>query len=145
MIQIKKDAPIIPFEGLGGIKLYSSIYDLREILSSDSVVSSVINGDWIRYDVQRCVELFFHMKNKKLFRITTLEEYSGKLFGGISVGTAEKEMLKIEPSFTYDDFEEVWECPKGVFIEMDAATNTVKWISVYIKELDADDFDEAQW
>ena len=44
-------------------------------------------------------------------------------------------MLKFEPSFIYDDFEEVWESDKDVFIEMDAETNKVRWISVYIPEV----------
>ena len=53
----------------------------------------------------------------------------------IGVGTTAEDMLKFEPSFIYDDFEEVWESDKGVFIEMDAETNKVRWISVYIPEV----------
>ena len=145
MDTIKKNAPIIPFKELGGIKLYSTIDELEGILSLDDVVPVMIHDGWIRYDIQNCIELFFHIKNKKLFRITTLDEYKGKLFGGISVGTTEEEMLKIEPSFYYDDFEEIWESEKGVFIEMDAEKNTVRWISVYIKELDSENFEQADW
>lgn len=55
-----------------------------------------------------------------------------KLFEGICVGTTEEEMLEVDPTFVYDDFEEVWESSKGVYVEMDVETNTVKWISVYI-------------
>ena len=47
--------------------------------------------------------------------------------------------------FVYDDFEEVWESEKGIFIEMDAETNTVRWISVYIRELDDENFENANW
>ena len=81
----------------------------------------------------------------KLFRITTLDNYQGKLFEKIGVGTTEKELLEVEPSFVYDDFEEVWESEKGIFIEMDAETNTVRWISVYIRELDDENFENANW
>ena len=59
--------------------------------------------------------------------------------------TTEKELLEVEPSFVYDDFEEVWESEKGIFIEMDAETNTVRWISVYIRELDDENFENANW
>lgn len=138
-------APIVPFEGFGGIKLYSTRTELRELLEGDAVEAEVINNNWIRYDIQNSVELFFHLKNNKLFRITTLDNYQGKLFGKIGVGTTEKELLKAEPSFVYDDFEEVWESEKGAFIEMNAETNTVRWISVYIKELDDKDFNNANW
>lgn len=138
-------APIVPYEGCGKIKLYSTRDELRELLENEGVESEVIHGDWIRYDIQNSVELFFHLKNNKLFRITTLNNYQGKLFEKIGVGTTEKELLEAEPSFVYDDFEEVWESEKGIFIETDAETNTVRWISVYIKELDSEDFEEANW
>lgn len=138
-------APIVPFEGLGKIKLYSTREELRELIEKENVKSEVIHNDWIRYDIQNSVELFFHLKNNKLFRITTLDNYQGKLFEKIGVGTTEKELLEAEPSFVYDDFEEVWESEKGIFIETEAETNTVRWISVYIKELDDKDFEEANW
>ena len=128
-------APIVPFKGFGKIKLYSTRNQVQELLEGKAVKSEIINNDWIRYDIQNSIELFFHLKNNKLFRITTLDNYKGKLFGKIGVGTTEKELLEAEPSFVYDDFEEVWESKKGVFVEMDAETNTVRWISVYIKEL----------
>ena len=138
-------APIVPFEGFGEIKLYSTRDELRELLEKENVESEIINNNWIRYDIQNSVELFFHRKNKKVFRITTLDNYQGKLFEKIGVGTTEKELLEVEPSFVYDDFEEVWESEKGIFIEMDAETNTVRWISVYISELDDEDFENANW
>lgn len=138
-------ASIVPFEGFGEIKLYSTRDELRELLENEGVKSEIIHNDWIRYDIQDSVELFFHLKNNKLFRITTLDNYQGKLFERIGVGTTEEELLEVEPSFIYDDFEEVWESEKGVFVETDAETNTVRWISVYIKELDDEDFEEANW
>lgn len=144
-MKINFSAPIVPFEGLGGIKLYSTRAELKNLLELEGTESEVINDNWIKYDVQNSVELFFHRGNNKLFRITTLEDYKGLLFGKIGVGTNEKEMLHAEPSFVYDDFEEVWESPKGVFIEMDAETNLVRWISVYIKEIDMDNFEDAEW
>lgn len=138
-------APIIPFKGLGKIKLYSTRDELKDLLLSDNVQANVINDNWIRYDIQNSVELFFHLKNNKLFRITTLDEYKGKLFEKIGVGTTEDELLKADSSFVYDDFEEVWESNKGVFIEMDAETNKVRWISVYIPELDSENFEDCKW
>lgn len=138
-------APIVPFEGLGGIKLYSTRDELKELLEKEDTKSEVIHNDWIRYDIQNSVELFFHLKNNKLFRITTLDNYQGKLFGRIGVGTTENELLEAEPSFIYDDFEEVWESEKGIFIETDAESNIVKWISVYIKELNNENFEDANW
>lgn len=138
-------APIVPFKGLGGIRLYSTREELSGLLELGRVESMMINGKWIRYDIEDSIELFFHLENDKLFRITTLDNYKGKLFERIGVGTTEEEMLKIEPSFVYDDFEETWESEKGVFIEMDAETNKVRWISVYVPELDSENFDKGEW
>ena len=66
----------------------------------------ILHGEWIRYDIHDCIELFFHLRNRKLFRITTLGKYEGKLFDGIAVGSTEDDMLRIEPSFVYDEFED---------------------------------------
>ena len=138
-------APIIPFKGFGEIRLYSTRDEMNDLLLLDDIRITVINDVWIRYDIQNSVELFFHLKNNKLFRVTTLDDYKGKLFEKIGVGITEEELLKIEPSFVYNEFEEVWESDKGVFIEMDAETNKVRWISVYIPELDMDNFEEGRW
>ena len=138
-------APIIPYKGFGEIKLYSTRDELSDLLSLNNVEAMVINENWIRYDIQNSVELFFQLRNNKLFRITTLDNYKGRLFEKIGVGTTEQEMLEIEPSFVYNEFEEVWESDKGVFIEMDAETNKVRWISVYIPELDLESFEECNW
>lgn len=138
-------APIIPFEGFGNIKLYSTRDELKELLEMEAVDSKIIFDEWIRYDIQDSVELLFHLKNNKLFRITTLDHYKGKLFEKIGVGTSEEEMLKAESSFVYNDFEEVWESDKGVFVEMDAQTNRVRWISVFIPEVDSEEFEKGEW
>ncbi len=138
-------APIIPFVGFGEIKLYSTRDDLKDLLEMEGVTSKIIFNAWIQYDIQNDIELLFHLKNDKLFRITTLDNYKGKVFNEIGVGTSEEEMLKVEPSFVYDDFEKVWESDKGVFIEMDAEINKVRWISVYIPELDLEDFEDCKW
>ena len=40
-------APIVPFEGFGEIKLYSTRNELRELLEKEDVESEIINNDWI--------------------------------------------------------------------------------------------------
>lgn len=40
-------APIVPFEGFGEIKLYSTRNELRELLEKEDVESEIINSDWI--------------------------------------------------------------------------------------------------
>ena len=74
-----------------------------------------------------------------------MRNYKGKLFEKIGVETLENEFLSIEPSFEYDDFEEVFESNKGVYIETDVIKHTATWISVFIKELLDDDFEVGNW
>lgn len=66
-------APIIPFVGFGEIKLYSTRDDLKDLLEMEGVTSKIIFNAWIQYDIQNDIELLFHLKNDKLFRITTLD------------------------------------------------------------------------
>ena len=144
MIDIK--APIVPWEGMGGIKLYSTIREMKEILEDRENVSGVLlHNLWVRYEIKDTMSLFFHLANGKLFKITALKKYKGTLFDKIRIGTSERSLLKIDPSFVYDDFEEVFESEKGAFIVTDPITKKAMWISVYIKELDDDDFEEGNW
>ena len=138
-------APIIPYVGMAGILLYSKEEEVNKIVSLDNAEKKILNDKWIRYDIDNAVELFFHKINGKLFRIITLEDYKGKLFEKIKVGMTVEDLIEYDSSFYYDEFEEVYESDKGIFIETDPQTNTVKWISVYIKELDDKNFDDGQW
>lgn len=143
---INNNAPIIPWEGMGWIKLYSSFKELREVIEDRNTKATLIGNHWVRYEVEGSLYLFFELINGKLFKITTLCNYKGKLFENIGVGTLAKDFLQIEPSFIYDDFEEVYiSKDKGIFIETDVETNSAQWISVFVKEMFDDDFEEANW
>ncbi|SHJ81824.1 hypothetical protein SAMN02745248_01022 [Hathewaya proteolytica DSM 3090] len=143
MIDINE--PIIPYQGIGGIKLYSTIRELKPLLEDRKVKAQILNNLWIRYEIADSLYLFFNLVNGKLFKITTLNGYKGLLWGKIGVGMKAQDFMKIEPSFNYDDFEEVYESSKGVFIETDAVEDTAIWISVYVKEMDEPNFNEGNW
>lgn len=142
-------APIIPFEGIGNIKLYSTLEDLEPLLSATNAKANYIYDNVVRYDISNDLLLFFHTENNKLFKITTEKNYKGKLFNQIEIGMSEDELVKIDSSFQYDDFEEVWISPKGVFIEAEIkepyATAVIRWISVFIPELETEDFWKGEW
>ena len=140
---VDKYAPIIPYKEMGNIKLYSSMAELSDVISISK--EYILNDFWIRYDVDNIISLFFYRKNSKLFKMTTLEGYCGDLFEKINVNTPECDITTLDDSFKYDEFDEVWESNKGVFIEIDPLIRKASWITIYIKELDNDDFDEAKW
>ena len=138
-------APIIPYEGLGGLRLYSTIEELLPVLNGLEITVDKSYYNWIRYDIKDTVSLFFHNKNRKLWKLSALDNYKGKLFGKIGIGTTEEQLVALEPSFAFDEFEEVFESPKGIFIESYADNLQIFSISVYIKELNDPDFEEARW
>ena len=145
-MEIDINAPILPYEGLGGLKLYSTKNQLKTILEDDNIIlKDLWAGVATEYIIQNKISLQFLSQNNRLFKIVALPEYKGKLFGEISIGMTVEELLEVEPSFSYDDFEEVWISDKGVFIEMDPETNRVMWISVYIPEIEKEDFEKGNW
>ncbi|EAC6409174.1 hypothetical protein [Listeria monocytogenes] len=139
------NAPIIPWKEAGGIKLYSTIRDVKEIVEDKDVSGVLLNKFWVRYEIKDEVFLFFHLLNGKLFKITTLKNYKGQLFDNVQYGMSAQELLAAHPDFIYDDIEEVYESKSGAFLEVDFQKGQVTYISVYIKELDNADFEEANW
>lgn len=139
------NAPIVPWEEMGGIKLYSHISDFYEIINNLDDTDALLGKSLVRYEIRDEVDLWFNLFNGKLFKITALKNYTGKLFDVIHIGMPIDEVLEIEPSFEYDDFEEVYCIPKGIYIETDPVENTVLWISVYIREIDNENFDKGDW
>lgn len=139
------DAPILPWTGLGNVKLYAKLGALEEVIASRRAKKFAYHTHLVRYEIPGKLYLFFHLVNEKLFKLTALENYRGALFGCIRMGMRMEEVLRLEPSFRYDAFEEVYYSPKGVHIETDAENNTVRWLSVYVRELEWEDFAAGRW
>ncbi|SFF49557.1 hypothetical protein SAMN04487969_1564 [Paenibacillus algorifonticola] len=139
------NAPIVPWKEMGGINLYSHISEFYSTITKLTDADALLGKSLVRYEIKDEVYLWFNLFNGKLFKITALREYTGKLFNEIQIGMSIDEVLAIEPSFEYDDFEEVYCSPKGIYIETDPVENTVLWISVYVKEIDNEDFDKGNW
>ena len=139
-------APIIPYEGLGGIKLYSTREELKDILEMDGVTKDKEPwGGAIQYYIEYKISLIFCVANDKLYKIAALEGYKGKAFGKVGIGMTEKELVEAEPSFIYDDFEEIWITHKGIAITMNYSTHRVDCIGVHVAEMCKSDFKEGNW
>ena len=144
-VQLDVNAPILPWKGLGNIPLYTHIKDLRDWLDRERAAGELIGRFVIRYTIPDQISMFIDPLNGKLFKLVALSGYKGSLFNKIYVGQPEEEALRLEPSFKYDDFEEVFVSPKGVFLETDPCTHTVDCISVFVKELETDTFERGDW
>ena len=142
---IDNNSPIVPWEGLGGFKLYSHISQFYDLIANMDEKSRLFTTFFIRYEIKESVDLWFNLMNGKLFKITALKDFKGLLSNKIHIGMHIDEVLQVEPSFEYDDFEEVYVSSKGIYIETDPVEHTVLWISVFVKEIDNDDFERGYW
>ncbi|CAH2715100.1 hypothetical protein BACCIP111895_02284 [Neobacillus rhizosphaerae] len=142
---IDSQAPIVPWEGMGNIKLYSHINEFYSMIEEHGKQPKLLGKYLIRYEIGNSIDLWFNLFNGKLFKITALSNYKGTLFNDIRVGMHIDDVLRLEPSFMYDEFEEVYCSSKGVYLETDPVEQTVLWISVYIKEIDNPDFERGHW
>lgn len=136
---IDKYAPIIPYVGIGGLRLDLTKKEAEEMIGSPlKDGEDFFDGRWSRYTVEDLLHLFFDNRTDRLFKITTLPGYRGKLFEKIGTDTDEADLLRLEPTLEYDDFEEVYVSKeKGVFIETDLPAEKAAWISVFVRDIEA--------
>ena len=135
---IDKYAPILPFVGIGGLTLDMTKKEAEQKLGHPlGEGEEFFDGRWRRYTAEDLLYLFFDVRTDRLFKITTLSGYKGKLFGKIGTDTDEADLLRLEPTLEYDDFEEVYVSEeKGVFIETEVLENKAVWISVFVKDIE---------
>lgn len=142
---INLQANIEPWKGLGGIRLYAHISEYQELLELSRAKTHMLGRFLIRYEIENQVFMWFNIVNGKLFKITACKQYKGKLFDKITIGMEMEQVLKIDNSFMYNDFEEVYESSKGVYIETNPEDDRVMWISVFIKEINEKSFEIGNW
>lgn len=144
---------IIPFQGIGDYKLYSSEEQIKNQLLVEGVkFCEELWGneectDPVPWTIIRTESKmnFFFAKNK-LFKIYVESGFEGSLESGISIGTSMDDVIKLDPEIRYDDWEEDWSSPKGYWIEDEIDSNTVMTITIFIKEvLDDELFEQYEW
>lgn len=145
-VNLNTHAPIVPWESMGEIQLYTHLKDLSNWLEQERAGSLLIGRSWVRYEIKNVLYLFFDLLNGKLFKLVALSGYKGKLFDKMYIGQPIEDALRLESGFEYDDFEEVYvNWSKGVFVETDPLTNTINSISVFVRELATDAFEHGDW
>ncbi|MGN0979552.1 MAG: hypothetical protein ACI4PT_04395 [Candidatus Avoscillospira sp.] len=135
---IDKYAPIIPYVGIGGIRLNSTKAEVEQVLGCPLEGKELLyDGEWSKYTIGNELSLFFVEEDDRLFEIETLPGYQGKLFGKIGTDTDEADLLRLEPTLEYDEFEEIYQSKeKGVIIMTDIPAQKAVWIAVYVEDLD---------
>ena len=142
---INMDFGIKPWIGLGGFELYTHISQLVNVLVDEKSKPQLLGRFLLRYEIENKFILWFNVVNGKLFKITACNSYTGVMDNGIHIGMNIEEALKRDDEVVYDEFEEVYESAKGVYLETDPLTNQIKWISVFIKEINSESFENGAW
>ena len=144
---------LIPFEGLGDIKLLSSFDEVKNYLKKNKINFSIEyqsnNGckpevPWTMIHIDESITLSF-AKNK-LWQIFVEEKFAGSLPNGIKIGISMDEAIKIDSSLFYDDWNEDYQSKKGYWLEDNLDDKTVLSITIFIKEvLDDEVFFKYEW
>lgn len=147
------DNKIEPFVGVGNFKLYMTVEDAKAIIRKDKIKFFTEVWDnkgctpevaWTIIRVENSIHLFF-AKNK-LFKIYLENGFKGKLANGIRIGMPMQEVLEIDNTLEFDDWNEIYKSKNGYWIEDNLDDKSVLTISVFIPELlDEDIFDTYKW
>jgi hypothetical protein len=138
--KLNLDAPILPNEGLGGLKLRARIIDVQECFVSLGLIGKeafeLVSPFDARYHLaDKKVTVGLDVRNGKIFMLSAKTGYRGLLFGKIKVGMRVEDAFKLNPSLYYDEAEEMILCRdyEGVSIdipEIDPPPETVPQMTI---------------
>lgn len=144
---------LIPYVGVGDIKLLSSLFDVKTFLKRNNINFTTdfqsnkgCNPEvpWIILHIANNITLSF--ANDKLWSIYCEEKFAGSLPNGIKIGMTMDEAMKIDSSLEFDELNEDYKSSLGYWLEDDLDTNTVMSITIFIKEvLNNDQFFNYKW
>ena len=145
---------IIPFDGLDFIKLYSDINVVKKQLNEAGIEFAEEIWDnsrfkhkdnWHIITIDDSIKLFFSEGNNKLWKIYIYGNYDAQLPNGIKLGMNIDEALNIDKTLKDNDWEECYETENGYWIEDSLVTKSVASITVFVREVDDEDFLECKW
>ncbi len=77
-------------------KLYSHISMFYNFLNQEKAKPSLLGKYLVKYEISDKLDLWFNIVNGKLFKITTLKSYTGKLSNGVKLGMHIDKVQKID-------------------------------------------------
>ncbi len=153
MKYLNLNAPIHPNKSLGGFTLRTHISAYIDDIKSFSDIDrkslqdlsiNMIGQFLVRYTLKNKIILSFDIVTGQLNLISALEDYKGKLFENIGIGSTISEAIKVEPRLYYDETDEGYFIKGidgiGIFLEDAYAdhiakpNNEIVEISIFSKE-----------
>ena len=156
MTMIDLTTPIIPYVGTGIFKLDASYDEIKSLLAEQNISYTEevrqpndIDPPWYIIGIPKVGEEFdaisITFAKNRLFRICLYEGFEGKLPNGIHIGMPLDEAQKIDPTLTFDDWDEMFISANGYWTEDDVYTKKICWIAIFIPALERDDFFDYKW
>ena len=147
---------IIPYVGTGIFKLDASYDEVKTLFAEQNISYTEeisqpndIDPPWTVIGISKAGEEFDAMSitfaKNRLFRICLYEGFEGKLPNGIHIGMPLDEAQRIDPTLTFDDWDEMFISANGYWTEDDVNTKKLCWITIFIPALESDDFFKYKW
>ena len=133
---------ITPYRGIGEINFNLTLDRTKDHLKENGIIYTIDVWDnkgcdpevpWSIIRIGKDISLFF--ANGKMFKIYLEGDYYGSLVNGIKIGTPISKAKEIDPSLTFEEFEEYYSSSLGYWLEDDIESQSVSSITVFIKEL----------
>lgn len=137
-----KTLKITPYYGIGEINFNLSFDKTKDYLKENGINYTIDvwankgcdpEVPWSIIRIGKDVSIFF--AKGKMFKIYLEGDYKGSLVNGISIGTPISEAEIIDPTLTFEDFEEYYSSSLGYWIEDDIESQRISSITIFIKEL----------
>jgi hypothetical protein len=156
-MRVDLKAPIIPDDGLAGLRLRSRIADLQELVDHSNAESFRLASPFeARYLLAGGrVGVGVDVRNGKVAKLIAHSGYEGALFGSIVVGMPVREALRLDSRLWYSETEEVLLCrgvpgvaldvPAGDFSPDQVLEMSIEAISVYAHEIETASGQAGEW
>jgi hypothetical protein len=156
-MRVDLKAPIIPDEGVAGLRLRSRIADLQELVDHTNVGSFRLSSPFeARYLIAGGrVGIGVDVRNGRVAKLIAYSGYEGALFGSIVVGMPVREALRLDARLWYSEAEEVLLCrgvpgvaldvPAGDFPADQVLEMNIEAISAYAHEIETADGQAGEW
>ena len=143
---------IKPYIGTEVFKLGANIDDIKFYLKQNRISfvqniepnkGCVPEEPWTFFEIDRNIKLCF--VKKVLFEIVFENKYFGRLENGITIGIPFSQAMQIDETLEYNDDDEDYISQHGYWLEDDLENGNVSSITVFLPDVNEDDFFTYEW
>ena len=143
---------IKPYIGTEVFKLGANIDDIKFYLKQNRISfvqniepnkGCVPEEPWTFFEIDRNIKLCF--VKKVLFEIVFENKYLGRLENGITIGIPFSQAMQIDETLEYNDDDEDYISQHGYWLEDDLENGNVSSITVFLPDVNEDDFFTYEW